>query len=227
MKIRHPAGSQLNSKRLAVIAASAVMILIVALAVITGPGPDTDNYDTEYEVTDLDMRIAVSRDHTCEVEEFISVDIPEDLRIIGFALPDGDYKLKDLTVEGKETKTVKRSQGRYAEIKDPQLLTAGHHRYRLTYRLTGPAGESLDKDVFNFEVLPAGWNKPVYKLHALMWFPYGFPLEDIRPYIEGSSDVKVTVKIEPQSRSYTIGARRIPEDHIIRLEADLPDGYWD
>ena len=65
------------------------------------------------------------------------------------------------------------------------------------------------------------------KLHALIWFPYGFPIDDISPYAAGSADVKLTVKREPQSRSDTIGGRRIPEDYSLRLEADLPAGYWE
>ena len=60
-----------------------------------------------------------------------------------------------------------------------------------------------------------------------MWFPYGFPLDDIHCFSDGDPDVRLTVKIEKQSRSYTLGGRRIPADYDLRLEADLPDGYWE
>ena len=89
------------------------------------------------------------------------------------------------------------------------------------------ADKNDGKDVFRFDILPAGWKQPVYKLHALMWFPYGFPLEEIRPYADESRISRLTIKREPQSRSFTLGIRGIPEDYSVRVEADLPDGYWD
>ena len=205
--------------------AFAIIILVLTMIIRTLGNPDYAEED--YEVTGLDMRIAVSRDHAYEAEEFISVDIPADLHRIAFAIPDGASVLEDLTVEGEKAEAVKKSSGKYVVIKDPELLTAGHHRYKIRFRLLEPADSTQGKDVFSFDVFPEGWKQPVKKLHTLMWFPYGFPIEDIRPVADDTPDVRLTVKREPQSRSFTVGAGEIPKDFSLRLEADLPDGYWE
>lgn len=218
----------LSSRKKGFIAAlSAVLILIGVLATISGRGISTDYIEGEYDVTGLDMRISVSKDHSYEVEEFISVDIPEELTMITFAVPGGDLKLKDLTVEGERAKAIRKSSEKYVVIRDSDLLTAGHHRYRLMYSMLEQPDSSSERDVFSFDVLPAGWKQPVYKLHALMWFPYGFPLDNIRTYADESRIIRKTIKTEPQSRSFTLGIRGVPEDYSVRLEADLPDGYWE
>lgn len=205
-----------------------LVILIIAggLVLFIGMDVETGYDDAEYEVSGLDMRIAVSKDHTMEVEEFVSVDISKDIRKIGFAIPDGSFKLMDLAVEDEKARAVRKSTGKYVEIKNSQLLTAGHHRYRITYRVIEKPDGNQDKDIFSFDVLPEGWRQPVYKLHALMWFPYGFPLGDIRIDADESPEIKRTIKTEPQSRSFTLGLRGIPEDYSLRVEADLPEGYW-
>ena len=216
-----------NGKIRALTAFSMLLILIAIIVMIIGAGAEPDYTGSEYEVTSLDMRIAVSKDRTLEVETFISVDIPDPIRAAEFALPGGSAAIKDLTVNGEKAKAVRKNNGKSVLIKDPEMLTGGHHRYRIIYSLAEKADRFEDRDAFTFDVIPAGWKQPVFKLHALIWFPYGFPIDDISPYAAGSADVKLTVKREPQSRSYTIGGRRIPEDYSLRLEADLPDGYWE
>lgn len=216
-----------HKKRRAAIAASAMLVLVAFVCIYNKAGTDTAYTEGAYDVTGLDMRVSVSKDHIYEVEEFISVDIPDDLPGIEFAVPGESFRVKDLTLEGKKTGAVRRAAGHYVAIKDPELLTAGHHRYRITYRLPERADRNKGKDVFSFPVLPEGWTQPVYKVHALMWFPYGFPLDEIRYCAEESQVSRITVKIEPQSRSYTIGARGVPGDYRLRLEADLPEGYWE
>lgn len=220
-------GTEGEKKRRTVLAVTAALILAVAFFIFITTGLNTDITEAEYEVSGLDMRIAVSKDQTYEVEEFISVDISNAADKIEFAIPDGSFKLKDLTVENEKARAVKRSSGKYVVIRDPRLMTAGHHRYRITYRLTERKDTNEGRDVFSFNVLPEGWKQPVYKLHALMWFPYGFPLEDIQIYADESPDIKRTVKIEPQSRSFTLGLRGIPEDYSLRVGTDFPDGYWE
>lgn len=215
-----------GKKRLAAAAVSFLLLLIAVIAAGGGTDLITGKADTEYTVSGLDMRIAVSNDHIMEAEVFISVDIPAALRRIEFAIPGASFRPEALTVEGEKAKTVRRKSGIYVAVKDPELLTAGHHRYRITYRLRGKTDNNSGGDVFRFDVVPAAWNIPAEKLHALLWFPYGFPVGDIRPYAEGSQDVKLRIKTEPQSRSYTIGAGRIPGSFTLRLEADLPEGYW-
>ena len=210
-----------------IIAAFVILIFIAALVITVRAGADLDYAEGAYEVSGLDLRIAVSRDHTYEIEEFISVDIPETIPSMAFAIPGDTFRMEELTVEGETAKAVRRDSEKYAVIKDPKLLTAGHHIYMIRYKLTEGADRNSGRDVFNFDILPAGWKQPVYKLHALMWFPYGFPLEDIRPYVDESRVSRLTIKKEPQSRSYTLEIRGIPEDYSVRVEADLQDGYWD
>ena len=91
-----------------VIAASAILILIAVLLITAGADVIPDYAEGAYEVSGLDMRIAVSKNHTYEIEEYISVDIPKAIPSIAFAIPGGSFRMEELTVEGEKAKAVRK-----------------------------------------------------------------------------------------------------------------------
>jgi len=196
-----------NEHRRRRIAAVTVLIFAVLLTFGSVIRVNAGSGDCGYEVVKLDMRVTVNKDHTYEVEEFISVDISEDLAEIEFDIPSGTYR-----------------------ITDPEQLTAGRHRYTTNYTIHEGHDRDKEKDHFAFYVIDPEWKKPAAYVHALIAFPYGFPLEDIRctAVINGKPDSEERFDHKPEvsSRSYTVTGRGIPENYSYCIEADLPEGYW-
>ena len=185
-----------------------ITVLIIAVTLCGEVRVCAESGACGYEVAKIDMRVNVNKDHSCEVEEFISVDISEDLSEIRFNMPDGVYR-----------------------ITDHELLTAGRHRYTINYTIRERMDQDREKDHFCFYVIHPEWEKPAAYVHALIAFPYGFPLEDIysRATINGKPDNRDPFDHKPEvsSQSYTVTGREIPENYSYCLEADLPEGYWE
>ena len=52
-----------------------------------------------YEVTRFEQNTSVGKDHTFDVEEKITVNIPDTLKQIEFAIPSGSFRLRGLEAE--------------------------------------------------------------------------------------------------------------------------------
>ena len=52
-----------------------------------------------FEVTNYDFTAEVGKDHTYSVEEKISVNIPDQLQSVEFAIPSGNFRIGDIQVE--------------------------------------------------------------------------------------------------------------------------------
>ena len=228
----------LKKRLAAVISVMAVLILSLAVFVYAdGEGPDNSLRQNNgiaggaYEVTKYDIRATVGKDHTYDIEEYISVTIPKSLQKIEFAIPSGSFRVRGLTVDGAAFTSNISSSGSTVTIVDQQALTEGEHKYKITYKILEFADRNSNRDLFYFNVLLPEWRQPVSDLHALIVFPADFPFKDVQHYCGqyGAQDPenRLTFKIEKSSRSISIAGKRIPENYGISLKAELPDGYWE
>ena len=80
-----------------------------------------------YEVTRFEQNTSVGKDHTFDVEEKITVNIPDTLKQIEFAIPSGSFRLRGLEAEEVASTTRTDSSGSYLVITDPQALSTGIH----------------------------------------------------------------------------------------------------
>ena len=183
-----------------------------------------------YEVTSYDMKVAVGKDHTYEVEEEISVNIPETLSQIEFSIPTGSFRMRGLDVLNTAFNQRSTSTGSSVVITDPQALTTGIHIYTIRYKIYEFADRNTDRDIFYFNVLLPEWKQPIAEMSASVSFPDDFPVDELQYYAGqfGVQDAenRLTYDLNEEGCVLDISGKMIPENFGITLKAELPDGYW-
>ena len=223
---------------LAALIMAAVMIISMTAAVFAdAEGSENNLHQSQgleggaYEVTSLEMKAAVGKDHSYDVTEEITVNIPQTIHQIEFAIPSGSFRMRGLTVDGVAFSSNISSSGSSVKIVDQQALTTGIHTYTIRYKILEFADRNSARDIFYFNVLLPEWKQPIGELHALITFPNDFPVRDIQHYAGqlGAEDTenRLTYKAENSSRSFSVTGKRIPENYGLSLKAELPDGYWE
>lgn len=183
-----------------------------------------------FEVTGYTLDAKVGKDHSYKVVEKISVNLPDQLDKIEFAIPSGNFRLSDLTVENAAYETRKASEARTVAIVDKDKLSKGPHKYTITYRIQEYQDKDSAKDMFYFNVLLPEWKQPIGDLDIMVTFPDEFPWDDMHCYsgqfgVQDSAN-KIHVKENRKNNIVKITGSKIPENFGITLKAQLPEGYW-
>lgn len=184
-----------------------------------------------FEVTEYDFSASVGKDHTYTVEEKISVNIPDRLQSVEFAIPSGNFRIGEIVVEDALYEAKTSSEASTVVISDPQKLTKGAHVYTIRYKIREYRDHDTAKDMFYFDVLLPEWKQPIGKVSVNVDFPEDFPFDDMQCYAGqfGVQDVtnKITFKASESKHSVKVTGNMIPENFGITLKAQLPDGYWE
>ena len=207
------------------------------------PKTDTANIESEapasavgvkggaFEVTDYDFTAEVGKDHTYTVEEKISVNIPDQLQKVEFAIPSGNFRIGEIQVENAAYEAKTASAASTVVISDPEKLSKGSHVYTIKYKIREYRDHDDMKDMFYFDVLLPEWKQPIGKVYIKASFPEDFPFDDMQCYAGqfGVQDAenKITFNADEKSHSVSITGAMIPENFGITLKAQLPDGYWE
>ena len=183
-----------------------------------------------FEVTNYDMTAVVGKDNSYTVEEKISVNIPDQLRKIEFAIPSGNFRISNIEVENVAYETKKAAETRKVVITDADKLSIGPHEYTIKYVIREYDDHDTAKDMLFFNVLLPEWKQPIGKVNIEVSFPDDFPFDDMQCYAGqfGVQDVnnKITFKAKKSSHTVTVTGDLIPENFGITLKAQLPEGYW-
>ncbi len=218
----------------------AMLILICTGAVVLAlegytpsdqPGSTAGITGGAYEVTEYDFKAAVSKEHTYDVTEKISVNIPDTLRKIEFAIPSGNFRYRGIEVDGVACTVRTSTDGSAVIIEDPAALSTGIHEYTIRYKILEFADRDDSRDILYFNVLPSQWKNPIAKMSAEISFPDDFPLEDIQCYSGqyGVQDAenRISLKADKASDIVTIEGKSIPENYSVTLKADISGKYWE
>ena len=184
-----------------------------------------------FEVTNYDFTAEVGKDHTYSVEEKISVNIPDQLQSVEFAIPSGNFRIGDIQVEDALYEARTASEASKVRITDPEKLTKGEHVYTIKYRIREYRDHDSAKDMFYFNVLLPEWRQPIGQVAINVSFPEDFPFDDMQCYAGqfGVQDAnnKITFKADGDAHAVSVTGEKIPENFGITLKAQLPDGYWE
>jgi hypothetical protein len=207
------------------------------------PKTDTANIESEapasavgvkggaFEVTEYDFTAEVGKDHTYTVEEKISVNIPDQLQKVEFAIPSGNFRIGEIQVENAAYEAKTASAASTVVIADPEKLSKGSHVYTIKYKIREYRDHDDLKDMFYFDVLLPEWKQPIGKVSINASFPEDFPFDDMQCYAGqfGVQDAenKIAFNADEESHSVSITGAMIPENFGITLKAQLPDGYWE
>ena len=183
-----------------------------------------------YEVTGYEMKTVVGKDHSYDVEQKISVNIPDTLRKIEFAMPSGSFRLTGLSVEGLNSSYRTASDGGYLVIEDSQALSVGLHTYTITYKIREFVDRDKNRDVFYYNILLPRWKQPIAVMSAEVKFPEDFQYGDLNCYSGQfgvqDADNRVTYTLNKSDHTVTIEGEHIPENYGVTLKSELPDGSW-
>lgn len=234
--------SKTNNNILRIVSLLVLVMLAVALPLAVKVFAGPEDVDTAapvsaagiqggaYEVTDYDLTAAVGKDHTYTVEEKISVNIPDQLQRVEFAIPSGNFRIGEIEVENALYEAKTASEASKIVITDPEKLTAGSHVYTIKYRIREYRDHDSTKDMFFFNVLLPEWKQPIGKVSINASFPDDFPFDDMQCYAGqfGVQDVtnKIRFRANQNTHSVSVTGEMIPENFGITLKAQLPDGYW-
>lgn len=229
----------IDNRITALIAALLAAVLIIAgySAITYAEGSDNNLASGQgtaggaYEVTSFDMHAVIGKDHTYDVEETITVNIPSDVQKIEFAIPSGSFRIRGVEVEGITSSANISSQGSTVSIADAQALTAGIHTYVIRYKIFEFADRNDARDLLYFNILMPEWKQPIGELRAVVEFPEDFPIDGLQ-YFAGQFGVqdaqnRLTYDVNDDEHTLTVTGSRIPENFGITLEEELADGYWE
>ena len=183
-----------------------------------------------YEVTSYTVRASVEKDHSYNVTETIGVNIPDQLQIIEFAIPSGNFRVSDVMVENSPYSAGNSQAASTVSIVDPDKLSAGTHEYTISYRIREYQDKDRSRDIFYCYALLPEWKQPIGKVDIEFSFPNDFPFDDMQCYagqfgVQDSAN-KITFTKKESSKTVKVTGSLIPENYGIALKAQLPEGYW-
>ena len=183
-----------------------------------------------FEVTGYDLTATVNKDHSYDITELISVNIPEQVQSMEFAIPSGNFRITDLEVENTAYSSNKARDASTVAIVDPEKLSQGTHQYTIKYKMREFEDRDSNRDLFYFNALLPEWKQPIVKVSIKIDFPEDFPMDDISCYAGqfGVQDVNNMIKFKSSEKDHevTVTGDKIPENFAITVKADLPDSYW-
>lgn len=224
--------------RILLIIICCLMVLITPARVNADPGDIENKTQTvtpgvkggAFEVTAYDFNAVVGKDHSYTVTEVISVSIPDQLQRIEFAIPSGNFRLSDLSVDGLTYEVSTSSGSGRLAITDPAGLGKGDHQYTVSYVIREYKDLDPAKDMFYFDAMLPQWMQPVGKVSINVEFPEDFPFDDMHCYAGqfGVQDVnnKINFTADENAHRVKVTGSLIPENFAITLKAQLPQDYW-
>ena len=159
-----------------------------------------------FEVTDYDLTAEVGKDHTYTVEEKISVNLPDQLNSVEFAIPSGNFRIGEIEVENALYEAKTASEASTVVISDPEKLTKGAHVYTIKYRIREYRDHDSSKDMFYFDVLLPEWRQPIGKVSIRASFPDDFPFDDMQCYAGqfGVQDANNKIRFKANESKHTV-----------------------
>lgn len=184
-----------------------------------------------YEIAKYDFDAVVDKSHAYQIKEKISVNIPDDLQRIQFTLPNGNFRISGLQVNGEKYKVRKVGKDGMVIITDEDQLTKGQHTFEICYNLREYADRDESRDILYFDVLLPSWLQPITEVNIRVQFPEDFPWDDMQYYAGQfgvqNVDTKLDYTSDPATHIVSIRGERLPENFGIALKAELPNAYWE
>ena len=215
----------------------AALAVIVALVSVNNRAiPESERTKEEavlggaFAITEYDMNITVNQDHSYDVEQDISVDIPKQVQNIKLTIPSGNFRISNVDVADTACYSDISPDTSSIVIVDPIRLAEGRQTFKIKYTVREFEERDKSQDIFYFTALPPEWKLPIEKVDIKVQFPADFPWDDIQCYAGqfGVMDVnnKVVFTDNKADRTVHITGERVPENYGITIKADLPDMYW-
>lgn len=218
--------------RFAVRGAAAAMAAVLCFSSVFWLGAEKASAESSYAfaIEKYQLEANVTKGHTFEIHERLSVSIPQDMASLKLVLLSGGSVVTDLDVGSLGYSTSMENGTQYITITSTDDLKAGEHVYDIRYVVNELAENDDIKDTFYFNALLPEWRQPIGEVEMKISLPEDFPWDELQYYAGkfGTSDVadKLSYKVDKKAGIISIKGSRIPENYGVTLMADLPNGYW-
>lgn len=184
-----------------------------------------------FELVKYDLFMNVAKNHTYNIIERITINMPETLNQISVELPNTNTIISNISVDEYNCEIETKGIHRTAVITGLGKLEPGEHTFVLKFNVKELKDINADKDIFYYDALTPDWRQPIGELKIYAEFPEDFPWTDIQYYAGQfgikSEDTKLSYQNNSSNKTITITGNKIPENFAVSLKASLPDGYWE
>ena len=203
-------------------------LVIVFFSILFYDPVIAEEIDSPISIKSYNFDAIVDRDHTYDISETLMIDIQGKSNEYSLYIPKGNYRVKDINVEGAKF-SVKNSEYDYIiNLTSLQELGLGEHKIKLTYKIYTYVDKSEKADIFYMNVLPSTFSTPIDNINISVLFPKNFPFENMQFFAGqfGVQDVSNKVTANINNNELVIAGTNIPQNFSIILKSDLPENYW-
>ena len=203
-------------------------LVIVFFSILFYDPVIAEEIDSPISIKSYNFDAIVDRDHTYDISETLMIDIQGKSNEYSLYIPKGNYRVKDINVEGAKF-SVKNSEYDYIiNLTSLQELGLGEHKIKLTYKIYTYVDKSEKADIFYMNVLPSTFSTPIDNINISVLFPKNFPFENMQFFAGqfGVQDVSNKVTANINNNELVMTGTNIPQNFSIILKSDLPENYW-
>lgn len=203
-------------------------LIIVFFSILFYDPVIAEEIDSPISIKSYNFDAIVDRDHTYDISDTLMIDIQGKSNEYSLYIPKGNYRVKDINVEGAKF-SVKNSEYDYIiNLTSLQELGLGEHKIKLTYKIYTYVDKSEKADIFYMNVLPSTFSTPIDNINISVLFPKNFPFENMQFFAGqfGVQDVSNKVTANINNNELVMTGTNIPQNFSIILKSDLPENYW-
>lgn len=208
-------------------------LIIITLLVIMAPASafavDASNKAEGYEVKNYSLDVQVNKDHTYNVHQILTVNLPANFSEFRSILPSGNFVLSDVLVADYEYTIKSNSRGTELVIPNIGDENATTRVIDIEYTIKEYAENNDASDMFYYDAVSPNWQVPITSLEIALHLPSDFDWSDLQYYAGqfGSQDVSDRLTLNVDGDTVFLTGNKLPANFGITFKAELPNGYWE
>ena len=181
-----------------------------------------------YELKNYDYTADVHKDHSLDVTQKLTVNVPEDTSEITVYVAKGSYRVTDIRVKGSESVVTSEDNDLAVKVTIPKSAAGKDYVIDLRYKVAYFKDYNSSYDRLYFDALSSAWKVPISQVNIKVNLPSDFPEKDLQMFAGqfGTQDTTNKAVFQVQGHTVNITAQKVPANFGITLKAQLPNGYW-
>ena len=178
----------------------------------------------------FNVEIKVNKDYSYEITETIDVLFKPGKSKHGItrSIPlAGNYRIKDIIVEGDKYDIGKDNGNLNIKIGDAYRYVTGEKVYKIKYKVENYLQSNVENHLY-VDIIPTNWQMKIMSSNATVKLPEDFPYTGMKSYTGkyGSTEQYGTWEYDKNSNTLNYKASMIPSNYGVTLLANTPKNYW-
>ena len=178
----------------------------------------------------FNVEIKVNKDYSYEITETIDVLFKPGKSKHGItrSIPlAGNYRIKDIIVEGDKYDIGKDNGNLNIKIGDAYRYVTGEKVYKIKYKIENYLQSNVENHLY-VDIIPTNWQMKIMSSNATVKLPEDFPYTGMKSYTGkyGSTEQYGTWEYDKNSNTLNYKASMIPSNYGVTLLANTPKNYW-